>query len=83
MQSILVEILGIMLEVIRGDTLKSHNHPVAVWHADDNNKGGYLTGCDNTFGSLLGDEYNPNNITPYGGTETRPKNAYMYDIIKY
>ncbi len=58
---------------LQNDTLKSHQH-----ETNARSVGGPILGGGHPFSSL-----GPvANITPFGGTETRPKNAYVYWIIK-
>jgi hypothetical protein len=60
----------------QGDEFKSHNHYTHNWTASWGNYAGY-----HAAGS--GADYGARYSGSAGGNETRPKNAYVYYIIKY
>ena len=68
--------IGNKIGSYQGDEIKSHNH---------NSNWGNASGCGPlpTTNTLITNGCNPLMSTFTGGNETRPKNAYVYYIIKY
>jgi microcystin-dependent protein len=65
----------------QSDTIQTHNHfiPIGVLSTQFNAGNGIPNGSS----SIPIDFYNPRLTSSFGGSETRPKNAYVYYIVKY
>jgi microcystin-dependent protein len=64
----------------QSDTLKSHNHQMPQGYFTNGSGGNNWSSYS---GNTAMDRFNPSPTLSFGGTETRPKNAYVYYIIKY
>ena len=70
---------------VQDDDFGAHTHPFRVYQVTIAGPGGYALAEGRTdnggYNSAVG--INPVQVQLSGGTETRPKNAYVNYIIKY
>ncbi len=66
------------------DTVVSHDHDINdnTVKTPDNRVGGFAGNGGATASINQGEKSNPETSTSFGGSETRPTNAYVYFIIK-
>jgi microcystin-dependent protein len=67
----------------QSDEFKSHTHNIRSRYRAEYGGGGFDEAFQPYNETNSSNANRPNAITPTGGNETRPKNVYVYKIIKY